>query len=626
MKTRALLFSILLALALPLSSMAQVKLIVPKGNATAFDKQTRQKDGNPGKNYWQNTSDYSIKASVDVKNKILSGREKIVYYNNSPDSLSTIVVRLYQDLFKKGANRNSIVPVNPLDIHDGVNIKNLTVNNSPVDNALVKREGTLMFVRLKEKLAPHNKIEIQMNWDFNFPVHTLIRMGTIDSTSLFVGQWYPQIAVYDDINGWDTRSYNGMAEFYSDIANFEVEITVPENFMVWATGESQNMNEVLQPKYYELYKKASTSNEISHVIKDEDLKKGNITTQNHAWKYKAANVPDFAFGISDHYLWDVTSVEVDKTTKRRTVVGVAYNKNAKYFDKVVEISRETVRSLSEEMPGIPYPFPYLTVYNGDFGMEYPMITNVGADEDYGMTVYANSHEITHAYFPFYVVTNETKNGWMDEGLVVFMPEKMQNKLAPELNIAKHNTDAFSYYSGIEDEPTLITPTHYLDAKIYFYLNYAKSEQALRMLELELGNDLFKKCLLTFMDRWKYKHPTPFDFFNTFNDVSKQNLNWYWQAWYFQYGGIPDLAITNVVKTGNHYNISIENKGDLPIPAVISLYNNEKLVKTVTKSASMWQGQSKIEVAVDAPETITKITLGSDIIPDANRNNNEYLIK
>ena len=626
MRTRALLFSILLALALPLSNMAQVKLIVPKGNTITFDKLTRQKDGNPGKDYWQNTSDYSIRTSVDVKNKILSGREKIVYYNNSPDSLSTIVVRLYQDIFKKGANRNSIVPVNPLDINDGVNIKNLTVNNSPVDNALVKREGTLMFVRLKEKLAPHNKIEIQMDWDFNFPVHTLIRMGTIDSTSLFVGQWYPQIAVYDDINGWDTRSYNGMAEFYNDFANFEVEITVPEKFMVWATGESQNMNEVLQPKYYDLYKKASVSNEIAHVITDEDLKKGDITTQNHIWKYKATNVSDFAFGISDHYLWDVTSVEVDKMTKRRTIVGVAYNKNAKYFDKVAEISRETVRSLSEEMPGTPYPFPYLTVYNGDFGMEYPMITNVGADEDYGMTVYANSHEITHAYFPFYVGTNETKNGWMDEGLVVFMPEKMQSKLAPELNIAKHNTDAFSYYSGIEDETALITPTHYLDAKIYFYLNYAKSEQALRMLELELGNDLFKKCLLTFMERWKYKHPTPFDFFNTFNDVSKQNLNWYWQAWYFQSGGIPDMAITNVVKTGNHFNITIENKGDLPIPAVISFFNNEKLIKTVTKSASTWQSQSKIQVIFDTPETITKVTLGNDLIPDANRNDNEYIVK
>ncbi len=405
------LISVLIILVFAINSRAQQKLIVPKGNAKAFDNQTRQQDGNPGKNYWQNTSDYFIKASVDVDKKTLTGQEKIIYYNNSPDSLSTIVIRLYQDIFKKGANRNSIVEVDPRDVNDGVNISSVKVNNSEIvldgENSQVQRTGTLMFVTLNNKLAPHKNVEFQIDWDFHIPEHTLIRMGTIDSTSLFIGQWYPQVAVYDDINGWDTRSYNGMAEFYNDFCNFEAEITVPENFMVWATGEPQNMKDVLQPAYYDKYIKASVSDEIVNVITEADLKSGKITTKNHTWKYKAANVSDFAFGISDHYLWDVTSAEVDKLTKRRTIVGVAYNKNSVNFNKVAEIARETVKSLSADMPGIPYPFPYITVYNGDFGMEYPMITNVGADEGYGMTVYANSHEITHAYFPFYVGTNET---------------------------------------------------------------------------------------------------------------------------------------------------------------------------------------------------------------------------
>ena len=374
MITKIKLLNLLFVLAVPLLTNAQEKLIIPKGNAIAYDNETRQKDGNPGKNYWQNTSDYFIKASIDVKNKIISGNEKIVYYNNSPDSLSVIVVRLYQDIFKKGANRSSNVDVNPLDINDGVNIKSVLVNNTNINlnSSLVKREGTIMYIYLKEGLAPQKNIEIQIEWDFNFPKYTLIRMGTIDSTSLFVGQWYPQIAVYDDIYGWDTRSYNGMAEFYSDFANFDVEIKVPEKFIVWATGEPQNLKEVLKPQFYNKYKKASVSNEVEHIITDEDLKNGNITTNKNIWKYKAKNVSDFAFGVSDHYLWDVTSVEVDSSTKRRTIIGVAYNKNAIHFDKVAEISRETIKSLSEEMPKIPYPFSYLTVYNGDFGMEYPI--------------------------------------------------------------------------------------------------------------------------------------------------------------------------------------------------------------------------------------------------------------
>jgi hypothetical protein len=212
---------------------------------------------------------------------------------------------------------------------------------------------------------------------------------------------------------------------------------------------------------------------------------------------------------------------------------------------------------------------------------------------------------------------------MDEGLTVFLPESLQTTLSPDLNIAKYNTAAFSYYAGIEDEPAVITATHYLDAKIYFYLNYAKTEQALRMLEMQLGKELFHQCLLTFMERWKYKHPTPLDYFNTFNDVSKQDLTWYWQAWYYQSGGIPDLAITKVTNANNKFEVSIENKGDLPLPVVVTFYNNDKIVNTITVLADQWMNQDIIKVSYDAKETITKIILGSDIIPDANPKNNEY---
>lgn len=615
--------SSLLISVIPCSGQIQDELIIPKKNIVAFQKETRQQDGNPGKKYWQNTADYFIKVDVDVKNKRISGTERIVYYNNSPDTLKTLVIRLYQDLFKKGVNRNTIVDVNPLDIHDGVNISKVVLNTSELKPSVLKRQGTIMFVPLKQRLAPGNKAELEIAWDFKFPQHTLIRMGTIDSSSLFVAQWYPQVAVYDDVYGWDTRSYNGMAEFYNDFNNYEVDITVPDKFLVWATGEPLNLKEVLQPSYFDRYTKASASNDITPVIRTEDLQKGGITTNIRTWKYKASGVSDFAFAVSDHYVWDVTSVEVDKSTKRRTIVGAAYNTDAVHFNKVAMIARESIRYLSEEMPGVPYPFPYLTAFHGDFGMEYPMITNVGPDEDFGTTVYAHSHEIAHAYFPFLVGTNETKNGWLDEGLVVFMPEKVQSELSPGYDVAKNNTAAFSAWSGMEDEVALITPTHYLDAKIYFYLNYAKTEQALRMLEIELGNDLFKKCLQAFIERWKFKHPTPVDFFNTFNDVSKQDLNWFWNAWYYQNGGIPDLAITDVKNSNKVLSISIENKGNIPIPVVISLYSNDKVVKSITETASKWQNNRVIKLDVESPGAITSIRLGSDIIPDAFRKDNEY---
>ncbi len=620
---------VLLFVAMNSYSIAQERIVIPKAVTGAYDKLTRQTDGRPGKMYWQNRAVYDIRVNVDVKNKIISGHETISYLNNSPDSLSKIVVRLYQDIFKKGANRNSIVNVNPSDINEGVRINDLRVTGesvNPANSSRINRSGTIMTVKLTKKLAPGEKAELQIGWEFDFPVNTLIRMGTIDSSSLFVGQWYPQIAVYDDVYGWDTRSYNGMAEFYNDFSDFTVEISVPDGFMIWATGELQNMEEVLSPQYCDLYNKAIQSEKVTNVITEKDLEKGEITTGKNIWKFKAENVSDFAFGLSDHYLWDVCSVEVDKKNKRRTVVGVAYNAKSPNFSKVAEIARESVRSLSLDSPGVPYPFPYITVYNGDFGMEYPMITNVGAETDYGMTVYANSHEIAHAYFPFYVGTNETKNGWIDEGLTVLLPEKIQNDLEPTLDIKVHNTKSFSAYSGMEDEPALITPTFYLDPKVYFYLNYAKTEQALRMLEIELGSETFRKCLLQFMERWKYKHPTPYDYFNTFNDVSGRDLDWFWLAWYYRQGGIPDLSIKSAAIKNGKMNIVVENKGTLPMPVFISLYNNDRLVATIFRPAILWRDHNEILISVKNPEVITRIVLGNEMVADTNNRDNEKIVE
>lgn len=620
---------VLLLAAISSYCTAQERIIIPKAVTKAYGKMTRQEDGNPGKKYWQNRAVYNIRVNVDVKGKIIRGQESINYENNSPDSLSKIVVRLYQDIFKKGANRNSIVNINPSDINEGVRINDLRVAGesvSPVNSPRINRSGTIMTVKLTKKLAPGEKAELVIGWEFDFPANTLIRMGTIDSSSLFVGQWYPQIAVYDDVYGWDTRSYNGMAEFYNDFSDFTVEVSVPDGFMVWATGELQNMAEVLHPQYCDLYNKAIQSEKVTNVITEKDLEKGEITTGINIWKFKAENVSDFAFGLSDHYLWDVCSVEVDKKNKRRTVVGVAYSPKSPNYSKVAAIARESVRSLSLDSPGVPYPFPYITVYNGDFGMEYPMITNVGAETDYGMTVYANSHEIAHAYFPFYVGTNETKNGWIDEGLTVYLPEKLQSDLEPTLDIKIHNTKSFSAYSGMEDEPALITPTFYLDPKVYFYLNYAKTEQALRMLEIELGSGTFRKCLLQFMERWKYKHPTPYDYFNTFNDVSGRDLDWFWLAWYYRQGGIPDLSIKSASIKKGKMNIVVENKGTLPMPVLISIYDNKGLVTTIFRPAILWKDHNEILISVKNPEGITRIVLGNEMIADANDSDNEKIIE
>jgi len=209
------------------------KLYIPVNVQKTYVNNTRSVDGKPGSEYWQNSSDYNIKVKVDPDSGKISGIESITYYNNSPDTLKQIVVRFYQDYFKKGNTRNW--PADPDDVNDGVNVEYIIVEKDTVDfndDKLYTRKGTNVFVKLFEGLAPDTKINLEIKWDFIVDKNTKMRMGRYDESTYFIAYWYPQIAVYDDIDGWDVFNYSAITEYYNDFCNFDVEITMPGDFTV----------------------------------------------------------------------------------------------------------------------------------------------------------------------------------------------------------------------------------------------------------------------------------------------------------------------------------------------------------------------------------------------------------
>lgn len=617
--------SLIILLSLPTNFASDLKM--PKELKKAYTNQTRSFDGNPGENYWQNFSEYNIKARIDPEKRLLTGSERIVYYNNSPDTLKNIVLKLYQDMYKKGAARNT--QLNSETVTDGVDIKRLSVEGSNfslnVDDKMISYQGTNLIIRLTSPLPPNSKSEIDVDWSFIIPKGTDIRIGTYGKSTFFVGYWYPKVAVYDDIRGWDMISYNAEHEFYFDYSDINVEIKVPQGFGVWATGMLQNADEVLNDIYLKRYNKAISSDELINIVAKSDSGKEIYKSLNGftTFNYSAKNISDFAFGMSDFYLWDGTSIELEKG--KRVACFAAYNPASDFFTQAALMAKRSIEFFSGEMPGVLYPYPQITVFNGDGGMEFPMIVNDGQFSNKINDVYVTTHEISHMYFPFYVGTNETRYGWMDEGMAYFLPWDLQI----ELSGYDHRTRAaigFSRWAGNDMDIPLILPSILSRDLHLSIMSYYKPALAYEMLESALGDELFAKCLREFIARWNGKHPTPWDMFYTFEDVANKDLSWFWNPWFFE-SHIPDLAIKDVKYENNKAKIIVENVGLLPVPVDLTLTLEDGTNVKYLASTSVWEkGVKEIRLEVEIKSKLKSVELMNKNIPDADATNNSIRIE
>jgi len=619
---------ILLVILFQTASFAQNKLYMPVNFQQAYAKGTRSFDGKPGKNYWQNHSDYQIKASIDVETKTLTGNENIIYRNNSPDTLDKIVFRMYQNMNKLGNVHD--FPMDDSEDLDGIDLTSLSIDGKKInleDTSKVFDSGTNLTIR-KITILPGAETRISAEWNFVIPSVNTIRMGAYDSTTFFIGYWYPQVAVYDDIDGWDNIEYTGLVEFYNDFSNFDVSITVPNNMCVWATGMLLNADDIFQPKILSKYRKALSSNSVINVISNRDYETEsplfNDNEDENQWHYTASNITDFAFAASDYYLWDARSVQ---SGDRKVFVSAAYDPGTKEFYETCSIASDVIESQTTDLPGVHFPFPSMTVFNStEDGMEYPMMVNENAGSNRSDLINTTAHEISHSYFPFYMGTNERKYAWMDEGWAELLGDYIQYRIDTSTDSRAVDVASFEKDAGLDFQVPPMILSYNEKEKAYSNSAYFRPATAYNTLREMLGEDSFKKALHEFVKRWNGKHPTPYDFFFSINDALRENLNWFWNPWFFE-SAYPDLSLDSVNIYDDTARILVSKRGDIPTTVELKLTFDDGSSKTITKNCSVWQFDQSLwfEESLEG-EKLVSVELGNNHIPDINRKNNYWKAK
>jgi hypothetical protein len=620
--------AVLVAFVAQIPVAAQTALPLPWNIQQAVLKGTRTVTGEPGPRYWQNKADYHIKVSFDPATRLVSGSETITYTNNSPDTLRRLLFKLYPNLYKRGVQR--LMDVSPEDLTDGVEVSDVRVNGeAPTQGNNGRRrranvEGTNMPLGIPA-LLPGGQTTVTLSFSYTLNKGSHIRTGQVDSGSYFIAYFFPRIAVYDDIDGWNQFPYLGPQEFYNDFCHFAVDVTVPAGFVVWGTGNLVNAPDVLGDRYVQRLKDAGLQDGVTDVIDPTDLARGDVTrgTGPLTWTFDADSVTDFVFALSNHYIWKASSLVVDPATGRRTRVDAAYNPIHTDFAEVIDFARKTVGSMSYRFPHWPYPYPHETVFDGLDQMEYPMMVNDNPLTSRPETIYLTDHEIFHTMFPFYMGVNETKYAFMDEGWAT-IGEWVISPMIDSSLVDRDGVDAYSFLSGREDDLPIITPSTQENGTAYYLNSYPKPGLGYLYARDLLGDSLFLRGVHHYIRTWHGRHPIPSDFFACMNAGSGRNLDWFWDRWFYK-GGWPDLGIARVRKAadGKGWTIDVVCKGIKPVPIDLTLQFADGHTETLHRSVGVWEHADRVTIPVTARGELRKVTLGGPFDVDRDTKDNEY---
>jgi Peptidase family M1 domain len=615
---------LLLIFAFLTSQLQAQDLYMPRDIKQAYKKGTRSMDGKPGKNYWQNYGRYNISITATPPSRTIIGSETIIYVNNSPDTLRNPNIKLFLNIHKAGAARDGGTSADYLT--SGVHIDSVKANGKKVnweDNPSVFTNRPL---RLPKPLAPRDSVLLSFDWHYDISLESN-REGMLDSTSYFLAYFYPRVAVYDDYAGWDRMNFSDGKEFYSDFNDYNLTVNVPKNFVVWATGDLQNPQAVLQGDYLKKYQESLTSDALIHVATLADMMGKKVTTQKdmNSWVFTTTNIPDVALALSDHYVWDASSVVVDNTTGRRASVQSAFIDTAADFHQMVDFGKHSLDWFSNNWPGVAYPYSKSTIVQGFADMEYPMMVNDNTTPDPNFSRFVAEHEIAHTYFPFYMGINETRFAFMDEGWATTL-ELLIGRADMGVEMAENLFKRFRVGSWIrdpsqEEDIPIITPSNNLNGPGLGNNAYGKPALGYLAMKDLLGDVVFKKALHEYMDRWHSKHPTPWDFFYSFNDAAGKNLNWFWHNWFFTNGYI-DLAVEKVEKEKKGYAIQVKNIGGFFAPVDVKIEYADGSKETIHLTPEAWHDNPNASIVhLKTKKVPVAIALDGGIFMDADVSNN-----
>ena len=612
-------FSALLALVVRLAD-AQT-LTMPPEIQKAYDNGTRSLDGQPGQHYWQNHGRYTIALTVMPPASVISGVEQIVYSNNSPDTLKSLNMKLIQNV-RRGAGRGG-----PGDTSAGIRVDEMLIRGVAVPWDNNEAITTNEMVPLATPLLPHDSLRLDITWHYNLSRRPG-REGIIDPTSFYIAYSYPRVSVYDDYKGWDTQPHTGSLEFYNDFNDYSLAVTVPANFVVWATGTLDNAGAVLQPEIAARLQQSMTSDSTVHVATAREMADKKVTAQNatNTWKWSASNVSDVAIGISDHYDWDAASVVVDRATQRRTSMQAAFNDSSEDFHHSVQYGRYSLAWFSNNWPGVPYPYSKSNAFQGFADMEYPMMMNDSHTSDTAFAELVQDHEQAHTYFPFYMGTNESRYAFMDEGWATTF-EYLIGLSEREQETADDFYKKFRVTRWIhgphEKENPIITPS----PDVTFGAgNNAYGKPSLSYLALKdyLGDKLFRNALHTYMNNWHGKHPIPWDYFYSMSRGSGRDLGWFFYNWFYTPGYI-DLALVKVDQASKKVVLDVKNVGGFAVPFDVIVTYADGSTARFHQTPAVWErDQKETAVTIKTRRAVKALRLDGGIFMDANEKDNVWM--
>ena len=599
----------------------------------------REGSGRPGPRYWQQRADYTIRASLDTATHTIAGVETIRYANNSPDTLGYLWLQLDQNIYK--ANSRGAL-LNPTDarfagrgFEGGYTIEYVRVvrriekaaGRTPLATAT---NGTVMRVELDRPLPPGGRAELELAYRFEVPEHGSDRMGREQFPGGWlyeIAEWYPRMAVYDDVRGWNTEQYLGQGEFYLEYGDFDVSITVPRSFIVAATGTLANPAVVLTASQRARLARAVRSDTTVAIIAKTEVGQpssrpaGSGTTL--TWHFTARNVRDVAWAASATFVWNASGYD-------GVLIQSFYPPEANPdWARSTEYARHTIKHYSEKWYRYPYPTA-INVAGPVGGMEYPMIVFCGDRAGDRGLFGVTTHELGHEWFPMIVGSNERLYAWMDEGFNTFI--NIYSTLAFYHDSAprdRGNAIQWARFAATgQDEPPMLAADR-ITPRLLGQVAYNKPATGLYLLREHIVVDTtrFDTAFRAYIQRWAYKHPTPADFFRSMEDGLGEDLSWFWRGWFYR-SDVVDLAVDSVAtrtdSSGIMALVLLSSPGELPMPVDLRLTYANGATEDVRLPVEIWFQGNHYAYVRKVPAAVVKAEIDpAQNFPDVRRGNNVW---
>jgi hypothetical protein len=602
---------------------------------------TRAGSGEPNTGYWQNKADYNIKVSLNETNNEIAGTVIITYKNNSPHSLPFLWLQLDQNLFNKDSRGQARMPLGTRsrygdannDFNGGYKISAVLLNNTKADYLIT---DTRMQVRLPNAMkASGDIVTLKIDYAFTLPEYGADRCGilkTINGDIYTVAQWYPRMCVYDDVQGWNTLPYLGPSEFYLEYGDFDVTITAPASYIVVASGELKNAAQVLTAEQLKRMEAAKLSDKTVMIRTEKEIKDpasrpaGNTLS----WHYTISNARDMSWASSKSFIWDAAKINLPSGKKALAMsVYPVESKGDKAWGRATEYTKGSIENYSKRW--FEYPYPVATnVASNVGGMEYPGIVFCGSKAREASLFGVTDHEFGHTWFPMIVGSNERKYGWMDEGFNTFI-----NSLADDdFNDGEYKAEPTKmdfmagYMFGEGSESIMNTPDAMREANIGTAL-YAKPGYGLELLRNQIiGPVRFDYAFKTYIKRWAFKHPTPWDFFRSMDNAAGEDLSWFWKAWFIENYKLDQSILSVVYDKADATNgaiVTIANLEQMAMPILLTYQTVSGVKGAIKIPVEVWNNTASWKVKLPTTEKLKLVELDADkILPDVNFDNNKWM--